>query len=84
MNRTKAYKIVLNDLIQLNLFKGIYDAKNGNETFMRGIATVMENIAYRISKKDYEDFCEMFESNIIKSKEKENKDGNITRTISRS
>lgn len=40
----KAYKEVLADLQKVPLFQGHYDAKNGGESFMYGIHTVIEFI----------------------------------------
>ena len=44
MERKEAFEIVLEELKRCSLFKGVYDAKNGNSQFMYGISTVMENI----------------------------------------
>lgn len=59
------YKIVLEDLRQVPMFTGKYDAKNGNEHFMFGILTVMEYIADKAGNKGYVD---MFIDNMNKSK----------------
>jgi len=68
--KSKAYKIVYDDLTQHNLFKGIYDAKNGKEYFMYGVATVMEYIAHGVSEECLEKFHKEFTQNLIASKEK--------------
>ena len=70
MNKSKAYKIVLDDLMQHNLFKGIYDAKNGRKDFMYGIATVMECVALGVSYECYDIFQNEWIKNIIASEEK--------------
>lgn len=70
MNKSEAYKIVFDDLIQCNLFKGIYDAKNGNEHYMYGISAVMEYIAHGVSEECLEKFNEEFIQNMIASEEK--------------
>lgn len=62
---TNPYKIVLEDLKQVSLFTGKYDAKNGNEHFMFGILTVMEYIADKAGSKKYTD---MFIDNMNRSK----------------
>lgn len=67
MSTEEAYKIVLEDLKKCNLFCGIYDAKNGKDSFMHGICTVMENIA--CSAKD-ENFSDIFMNNMIESQKK--------------
>ena len=70
-----AYRIVYNDILnsECGLMVGIYDAKNGNENFMRGISTVMEWIAYRVSEADGEAFAELFIKNMAKSIDKQSK-----------
>ena len=64
----KAYKAVYNDLMKVDLFRGHYDAKNGNETFVRGICTVMENIALHVSEETADEYIETFITNSIGSK----------------
>ena len=64
MNKKEAYKIVFNDLKNCNLFKGIYNAKNGNKHFMNGIGCVMENISYNAG---FDNFGNIFIENLIKS-----------------
>lgn len=68
----KAYKMVFDDLVNngSGLFVGKYDAKNGEESFMYGICTVMESIACRIDENTYFEFSDMFAKNMIKSQEK--------------
>lgn len=70
--KSKAYKIVYDDLMKINLFKGIYDAKNGKKEFMHGIATVMECIALGVSDECYDMFQNEWTKNIIASEEKAN------------
>lgn len=72
MNKSEAYKIVFDDLIQCNLFKGIYDARHGNAGFMDGIWTVMEYIAQGVSDEWYERFNQEFTQNMITSERKTN------------
>ena len=68
----EAYKIVLEDLTKCGcgLFVGQYDAKNGKAEFMYGISTVMEHIAYKSGKKEYEEFSKTFFENMEKSEKK--------------
>lgn len=68
-SKARAYKIVFDDLIQHNLFKGIYDAKNGNEYFMYGIGIVMEYIAHGVSEEYLKKFNETFTQNMITSED---------------
>lgn len=67
MNRETAFHIVLKELEKCNLFTGVYDAKNGNEDYMYGIFTVMENIAYNAGEEIGINFSEMFLNNLIES-----------------
>ena len=68
MERSEAYKLVYDDLIKYNMFKGIYDAVNGNISFMNGVACVMEVIANDAGQ--YDEFTELFSDNILKSEKK--------------
>lgn len=67
-----AYRIVFNDMMNsgCGLLVGQYDAKNGKEDFMHGIATVMEWIAYRVSEEQGDDFSDLFVKNLIESEKK--------------
>lgn len=46
MTKQEAYLLVYKDLMQNPMFRGSYDARNGNEHYMYGISSVMENIAW--------------------------------------
>lgn len=65
----KAYKQVFRDMLLhgLDMFRGIYDAKNGDESFMFGVQTVMEYIAYNVNEETFNKFSDMFTENMIKS-----------------
>ena len=69
MELQKAYEMVLNDIIDsdCSLFLGNYDAKNGSATFMHGISTVMEFIAYKVGEEQGDKFSDLFTNNLIKS-----------------
>lgn len=75
MDKQEAYKIVLEDLTKCGcgLFVGQYDAKNGSEQFMYGISTIMEHIAYKAGKREYDEFINTFFENMEKSVDKANK-----------
>ena len=63
MNKEEAYKIVFDDLTReggCDLFRGIYDAKNGKDSYMNGISLVMEYIANQVSEQTYDSFVDMF------------------------
>lgn len=71
MNRRikkKHFRTVLNRLSSIPLFRGIYNAKNGDDTYIYGIAAVMDLIAYEAGRDDFQD---IFVQNILKSKEQE-------------
>ena len=76
MNKAEAYQIVYDDLVNMGvgLFIGTYDAKNGSRSFMHGISTVMESIAYNASEDTYEKFSKLFYDNMIKSEQKARKE----------
>lgn len=75
-----AYNIVLIDLMNKSpLLTGKYDAKNGQESFMYGIGTVMEYIAGGTGNENLlNKFEDMFYDNLvlseIKAKAKEEPD----------
>ena len=71
MTKETAYAIVFNDLLDCPMFKGIYDAENGNKHFMYGIETVMENIAYHVDEDYACIFAQMFIANMEKSEKEE-------------
>lgn len=64
-----AWKVVYDELMRCSMFRGNYDAKNGNEIFMYGIATVMECIAYHVSEECAALYNETFATNMVGSKE---------------
>ena len=68
--RKKIIKSVIEELMECELFCGKYDAKNGNEHFMHGIATVMECLALEVSEEYSERISNIFIKNMIESEEK--------------
>ena len=70
MNKSEAYKIVFEDLTKCDMFKGIYDAEHGKDSFMYGVLTVMENIAFNVSEECGDKFSTKFTENMNKSHEK--------------
>lgn len=67
-----AYRIVFNDMLNsgCGLLVGEYDAKNGNEQYMHGIAMVMEWIAHRVSEADGDAFSDLFIKNMMESEKR--------------
>lgn len=67
----KIVKKVVEDLMgQRGLFRGDYDAKNGNEHFMYGISTLLEYIAYSVDENFGNEVENIFVKNMIKSEKK--------------
>lgn len=76
MTKEEAYKIVFDDLTREDgypIFRGIYDAKNGKDSYMYGIAHIMEYIAIQVSDQARDNFEDMFLKNMMKSEEKAKK-----------
>lgn len=63
----RAYKLVYKDLRKVSMFRGVYDARNGDESFMYGIQTVMENVAHGAGEDEYELFNDIFLDNMTYS-----------------
>lgn len=76
MSKQEAFRIVLDELCQCNLFCGNYDAKNGNKKFMYGIACVMESIADMAADSTFSD---TFLDNMIRSEDEVEKCKNCER-----
>ena len=60
-------EVVLSKLKECDLFCGKYDAKNGKDSYMHGISSVMEVIAHYAEDEEFED---MFLKNMIESEKK--------------
>ena len=69
-NLAEASRIVLNQLLEYNMFKGAYDARNGKPEFIYGIQTVIENIAYNIDEETGDKISDMITRNIVESMNK--------------
>lgn len=69
MNK-EVYKAILDELCECSLFRGQYDAKNGNEQYMFGIWIVMEFLADKVSDEEADKFNEMFATNMCMSEDK--------------
>lgn len=70
MNLDELYQEVYHNLMTKGprLFRGRYDATNGNEQFMYGVSMVMEYIASMAGDEFYEEFDKIFLKNMIQSK----------------
>ena len=69
MNKEEIRQLVL-EMMECPMFRGEYDAKNGSESFMYGIATVMEYLASCVDDIFYQSVSDRFTRNMIKSQEK--------------
>lgn len=61
---------LVSEMMECPMFRGEYDAKHGNESFMYGIATVMESLAMRVDDTFYQEVSDAFTHNMVKSQEK--------------
>ena len=66
----EVFEQVISDV---EMFRGHFDAKNGDEHFMLGISTPLTYLAYTIDEEYGEQFDSMFMNNITKSIEEANK-----------
>ena len=64
---------LVSKMMERPLFRGKYDAKYGNESFMYGIATVMEYLASLVDDTFCQEVCDVFTHNMVKSQEKVSK-----------
>lgn len=76
--KEQAYKLVFDDLCQVGLFTGKYDAIHGDEHFMYGISTVMEFVAHGVSDECLDEFSDRFTANMLKSQEAVDTDHEVT------
>lgn len=72
MNKEEIRKLV-SKMMECPMFRGEYDAKHGNESFMNGIATVMESLARLVDDTFYQEVSDTFTHNMVKSQEKVSK-----------
>lgn len=70
MNKRKAFEIVYNELTKNPMFRGNYDAKNGDKHFMYGVCTVMEVVANNIDEETYIKYVDLWTDNMKKSEER--------------
>ena len=68
--RKEEIKVLLEEMKQIGVFNGTFDAKNGSWEFMHGVACVMEYLAYQVSEDYGEKFSEEFFKNMRKSIDK--------------
>lgn len=68
--RKEEIEDLLEEMKQIGVFNGTFDAKNGSWEFMHGVACVMEYLAYQVSEDYGEKFSEEFFKNMEKSIDK--------------
>ena len=61
---------LVSEMMECPMFRGEYDAKHGNESFMYGIVTVMEYLASLVDDTFYQEVSDVFTHNMAKSQEK--------------
>lgn len=69
MTKEDIRQLVL-EMMECPMFRGVYDAKHGNESFMYGISTVMEYLASRVGDTFYQEVSDVFTHNMVKSQKK--------------
>ena len=69
MNKGEIRHLV-SKMMECPMFRGEYDARHGNESFMNGIATVMEYLASCVDDIFYQKVSDTFTHNMVKSQEK--------------
>lgn len=57
-------------MMECPMFRGEYDAKHGNESFINGIATVIEYLASLVDDTFCQEVSDIFTYNMAKSQEK--------------
>ena len=70
INEKEILKGIIEEMSEIGIFTGKYDAKNGKEDFMYGISTVMECLAYMVSDEYGDSFSDAFVKNLIDSEQK--------------
>ena len=61
------------EMMECSMFRGEYDAKHGEESFMYGIATVMEYLAAKVDEDFCQEVSDIFAKNMVKSLDKAGK-----------
>ena len=68
-NEKEVLKGIIEEMREIGMFEGRYDAKNGKEDFMYGIEAVMECLAYMVSDEYGDSFSDTFVKNLIASEQ---------------
>ena len=70
MKKEEICQLVLK-MMECPMFRGEYDAKHGNESFINGIATVMEYLASLVDDTFCQEVSDIFTHNMVKSQKEE-------------
>lgn len=75
MTTAQAYQIVLRDIVDKDcgFLLGRFDAQHGNISFMYGVQTVMEHLAYMAGPDTEKKFMALFDKNFCESLDKSKK-----------
>ena len=68
-NEKEMLKGIIEEMREIGMFEGRYNAKNGKKDFMYGISTVMECLAYMVSDEYGDSFSDTFVKNLIASEQ---------------
>ena len=68
-NEREMLKGIIEEMREIGIFNGRYDAKNGKEDFMYGVSTVMQCLAYMVSDEYGDSFSDTFVKNLIASEQ---------------
>ena len=69
MAKEEIRQLVL-EMMECPMFRGEYDAKDGNESFMYGITTVIEYLASLVDDTFCQEVSDTFTHNMAKSQDK--------------
>lgn len=61
------------EMMECPMFRGEYDAKHGEESYMYGIATVMAYLAAKVDVDFCQEVSDIFAKNMVKSLDKAGK-----------
>ena len=61
---------LVSKVMECPMFRGEYDARHGNESFMNGISTVIEYLASLVDDTFCQEVSDVFAHNMAKSQEK--------------
>ena len=70
--RKEEIENLIEEMKQVNIFNGTFDAKNGSWEFMHGVACVMAYLAEQVSEEYAIEFNEEFTNNFVTSVDKAN------------